>query len=619
MGKSIISMDGSSNPTMSVSLVVAFRDHGYRYDASVGFKSNAGFVYDPARRLSTQRSVYTSGDSTGKERDTESGNDYFGARYYASNMGRFLSPDWSVTPDAVPFADLENPQSLNLYSYVQNNPLSHKDEDGHFMLPPCGCPDPPNYAEMQWQIENFFHRMSLGFQMYYQQYFGKKTPVVPPPVVTPAQTANPNPDDKQEPGKKKTSRNQLQKQVYNNNNQATSTNLAASVGYDQAGNITNDGVNSYAIDAESRVCSFHDSVLNENWTNVYDAGGHRVAKGQIPSGSSCYTGTGFVPTETDVLGQSGEQFSTLTSSGWQRTNVYANGQLLATYEGGGVYFALNDWLGSKRKLINGTGSTVENAMNLWFGDGTQFSGSPDASDHHFTGQLHDTQSGLDYFGARFYQSKMGRFLSPDWSVTPDAVPFADLENPQSLNLYSYVRNNPLSRIDADGHCWPEWLCNVVTEVKNEVFHGEFTTDTAGAKIRQIDRQEAKDRQNSLTLEQGQHPEPHEPNQSVTGATDAAGLLGMAAPKLTKRLHLGPLGAGVSILNDPSMKNIGVNLFGLTELGGAPMATTGALTDFMDWSVNNSSPGPQKVYGNDQLTPTLPVQDGGCEAAGLGPC
>src|SRR5579863_2587180 len=33
---------------------------------------------------------------TGKERDTESGNDYFEARYYSSNMGRFLSPDWSA-------------------------------------------------------------------------------------------------------------------------------------------------------------------------------------------------------------------------------------------------------------------------------------------------------------------------------------------------------------------------------------------------------------------------------------------------------------------------------------------------------------------------------------------
>jgi RHS repeat-associated protein len=69
--------------------------------------------------------------STGKERDTESGNDYFGARYYASSMGRFMSPDWSEKPEAVPYADLENPQTLNLYSYMRNNPLSGTDPDGH--------------------------------------------------------------------------------------------------------------------------------------------------------------------------------------------------------------------------------------------------------------------------------------------------------------------------------------------------------------------------------------------------------------------------------------------------------------------------------------------------------
>jgi RHS repeat-associated protein len=69
---------------------------------------------------------------TGKERDSESGNDYFGARYYASSMGRFMSPDWSAKEDdPVPYADLEDPQSLNLYSYVKNNPLSHVDSDGH--------------------------------------------------------------------------------------------------------------------------------------------------------------------------------------------------------------------------------------------------------------------------------------------------------------------------------------------------------------------------------------------------------------------------------------------------------------------------------------------------------
>jgi RHS repeat-associated protein len=48
---------------------------------------------------------------TGKERDTESGNDYFGARHYSSVMGRFMSPDWSAKVEPVPYAKLDNPQS----------------------------------------------------------------------------------------------------------------------------------------------------------------------------------------------------------------------------------------------------------------------------------------------------------------------------------------------------------------------------------------------------------------------------------------------------------------------------------------------------------------------------
>ncbi len=64
---------------------------------------------------------------TGKERDSESGNDYFEARYYSSVMGRFLSPDWSAKEEPVPYAKLDDPQSLNLYAYVRNNPLSRTD------------------------------------------------------------------------------------------------------------------------------------------------------------------------------------------------------------------------------------------------------------------------------------------------------------------------------------------------------------------------------------------------------------------------------------------------------------------------------------------------------------
>ena len=63
---------------------------------------------------------------TGKERDTESGLDYFGARYYGSSTGRFFSPD----PSGLFYADPTNPQSLNLYAYVQNNPLNNVDANG---------------------------------------------------------------------------------------------------------------------------------------------------------------------------------------------------------------------------------------------------------------------------------------------------------------------------------------------------------------------------------------------------------------------------------------------------------------------------------------------------------
>ena len=75
---------------------------------------------------------------TGKERDAETSNsamgdglDYFGARYFSGAQGRFTTPDWSEKPEPVPYADLKDPQSLNLYAYVRNNPLTNRDPDGH--------------------------------------------------------------------------------------------------------------------------------------------------------------------------------------------------------------------------------------------------------------------------------------------------------------------------------------------------------------------------------------------------------------------------------------------------------------------------------------------------------
>jgi RHS repeat-associated protein len=56
------------------------------------------------------------------------------------------------------------------------------------------------------------------------------------------------------------------------------------------------------------------------------------------------------------------------------------------------------------------------------------------------------KTGLDYFGARYYASAMGRFTSPD----PITVTSARQTDPQQLNLYAYVRNNPLAFTDPSG-------------------------------------------------------------------------------------------------------------------------------------------------------------------------
>lgn len=79
------------------------------------------FRYDYTPRFAHPARKYT-----GKERDAESGNDYFEARYYASTMGRFLSPD----PLIMEPRRLLDPQQLNLYAYGRDNPLRFTDPTG---------------------------------------------------------------------------------------------------------------------------------------------------------------------------------------------------------------------------------------------------------------------------------------------------------------------------------------------------------------------------------------------------------------------------------------------------------------------------------------------------------
>ena len=245
-------------------------------------------------------------------------------------------------------------------------------------------------------------------------------------------------------------------------NHITSNGSGIAPAYDGAGNLTFDGRYYFAYDAESRLCAVYDSVLTGNITQyLYDAEGHRIAKGHPaqPTVTPVCTsgGSDFIPAEKYIVGQNGEQITQLDGSDkWQHTNVYSGSQLIATYDQNGseqlLHFNITDPLGTKRIQTTATGSRELTCSSLPFGDGPQCVGTgEEATEHRFTGKERDSESGLDYFGARYYASNMGRFMSPDWDAKPTTVPYASFGDPQTLNLYTYVENAPLNRVDADGH------------------------------------------------------------------------------------------------------------------------------------------------------------------------
>jgi RHS repeat-associated protein len=238
--------------------------------------------------------------------------------------------------------------------------------------------------------------------------------------------------------------------------------------YDQAGNVQIDtgAGNQYLYDGEGRICAVSSpSGLGGNVMTgyIYDADGTRVAKGRISAWSCDPAANGFQTTNDYILGPGGQQVTEMAmdannSMAWQYTNVYAAGSLIATYDNDGLHFYFNDPLGTRRAQTNYAGVLEQTCSSLPFGDGLSCSGGnlQAPTEHHFTGKERDAESGNDYFMARYYSSAMGRFLSPDWSAKAEPVPYAKLDDPQTLNLYAYVLNNPLTRTDPDGHFEAQW-------------------------------------------------------------------------------------------------------------------------------------------------------------------
>ena len=224
--------------------------------------------------------------------------------------------------------------------------------------------------------------------------------------------------------------------------------------YDAAGDVTWDGLNNYLYDAEGRLCAVK-NYFGEMTGYIYDASGIRVAKGNLSSFSCNFAPSNFTTTTSWVLGPGGEQVTEYSVSGgtstWVHTNAYASGALLATYHDTDTYFALEDWLGTKRAEAS-AGGCYSTFTTMPYGDGLTANGNcVDATEHHFTGKERDTESGNDYFEARYYAARWAGSCRPTGAPKEEPVPYAKLDDPQTLNLYSYVQNNPLTRADANGH------------------------------------------------------------------------------------------------------------------------------------------------------------------------
>ncbi len=192
------------------------------------------------------------------------------------------------------------------------------------------------------------------------------------------------------------------------------------------------GGGSYTYDAENHLVS----TAGVNYT--YDGDGERVEKsnGEI----YWYTSGGEVLDETDLSGNLTGEY------------VFFGGARIARRDASGnVFYYLADHLDSSRVMAEipagGTTATLCYDADFYpFGGERAYTNSCQQN-YKFTGKERDPESGLDNFEARYYGSSVGRFMSAD-----DPFVGWNLADPQSLNLYAYVQDNPINDVDPSGHC-----------------------------------------------------------------------------------------------------------------------------------------------------------------------
>jgi len=227
------------------------------------------------------------------------------------------------------------------------------------------------------------------------------------------------------------------------------SNRLSGYSYDLAGDLLNDGFNTLTYDGEGRIATSTASSGGAT-SYAYDANGQRVSK--TASGVETDFVRDFDGTllDTYVSGSYLNQPQEMWTAGRHYGTVYVSVNNGVQSQGEGL--SLTNWLGSEAvrsfAVSNGANTGVPSYAFLSqpFGDGQITLFGADHDDIHFTGKERDAESGNDYFGARYYASSMGRFVSPDpfipFNLKKDEFQ-GWIANPQHWNKYAYALNNPL--------------------------------------------------------------------------------------------------------------------------------------------------------------------------------
>jgi RHS repeat-associated protein len=218
--------------------------------------------------------------------------------------------------------------------------------------------------------------------------------------------------------------------------------------YDTAGNMTCRAPSSSSTCAgtqtgaqlgynnEGELASWQNAPSSPSTTAqfLYDGQGQRVEQSVTQAGAT---------TTTAYVGNA-EEVSTIGGTTTTTAYYYAGGKRLGVSVNGVVSYLASDGLGSATVTLNGSGIATAAQLFAPYG-GVRYSSGTMPTAYGFTGQRSDAVSGLDYYGARYYDPTAGQFTSADGIVPGGGF---DL---WGLSRYAYVEGNPLIRVDPTGH------------------------------------------------------------------------------------------------------------------------------------------------------------------------